>query len=72
MRCILCPSFKNVWKVVSSLNKEVVGFFMVYLDGAIMFGYTSMVKKITYAFKKPWTCRVTGIIPRDGITIEEE
>eukprot|EP00975_Prorocentrum_lima_P058510 12272963-Prorocentrum_lima.AAC.1 len=35
MRCIQCPTFKNVWKVVSSLNKEVLGFFMVYVDDVI-------------------------------------
>eukprot|EP00975_Prorocentrum_lima_P055165 11565843-Prorocentrum_lima.AAC.1 len=31
-----------------------------------------MVHNITDAFATPWTCRVTGIIPRDGITIGEE
>eukprot|EP00975_Prorocentrum_lima_P016591 3518522-Prorocentrum_lima.AAC.1 len=40
--------------------------------GFFMFGYTSMVKEIIDAFKTPWKCRVAGIIPRDGITIEEE
>eukprot|EP00975_Prorocentrum_lima_P048022 10042313-Prorocentrum_lima.AAC.1 len=37
-----------------------------------MFGYVSVVKKIIEAFRKPRTCRVTGILPRDGITSEEE
>eukprot|EP00975_Prorocentrum_lima_P028655 6021815-Prorocentrum_lima.AAC.1 len=47
---------------------------MVYVDDVIMFGSTSMVKKkkIIDAFQKPWKCRVTGIIPGDGVTIEEE
>eukprot|EP00975_Prorocentrum_lima_P067131 12913154-Prorocentrum_lima.AAC.1 len=31
-----------------------------------------MVKKMIDAFRKAWTCRVAGILPRDGITIEEE
>eukprot|EP00975_Prorocentrum_lima_P030597 6418926-Prorocentrum_lima.AAC.1 len=31
-----------------------------------------MVKNIIDAFKEPWKCRVTGIIPRDEVTIEEE
>eukprot|EP00975_Prorocentrum_lima_P065693 12904889-Prorocentrum_lima.AAC.1 len=30
------------------------------------------VKKLTDAFNTPWKCTVAGIIPRDGITIEEE
>eukprot|EP00975_Prorocentrum_lima_P003921 854896-Prorocentrum_lima.AAC.1 len=41
MRCVKCPTFKNVWKVVSSPKKEVLGFFMVYVDDVIMFGSTS-------------------------------
>eukprot|EP00975_Prorocentrum_lima_P029203 6133044-Prorocentrum_lima.AAC.1 len=57
MRCIQCPTYKNEWKVASSLRKEVLGFFMVYVDDVIMCGSTSMVKKITYAFRKPWKCR---------------
>eukprot|EP00975_Prorocentrum_lima_P053432 11206865-Prorocentrum_lima.AAC.1 len=72
MRCIQCPTFKNVSKVVSSQHKEVLGFFMVYVGDVIMFGYTTMVKKIIDAFQKPCTCRVTGIIPRGDVTIEEE
>eukprot|EP00975_Prorocentrum_lima_P070326 12931292-Prorocentrum_lima.AAC.1 len=39
---------------------------MVYVDEVIMFGSTSMAKKIIDAFRKPWNCRVAGIIPRDG------
>eukprot|EP00975_Prorocentrum_lima_P034504 7252347-Prorocentrum_lima.AAC.1 len=31
-----------------------------------------MVKTITDAFWKPWKCRVAGIIPRYGVTIQEE
>eukprot|EP00975_Prorocentrum_lima_P019105 4021041-Prorocentrum_lima.AAC.1 len=65
MRCIQCPTFENVWEVVSSQHKEVLGFFMVYVDDVTMFGSTTMVKKIIDAFRKPWKCRVTGIIPRD-------
>eukprot|EP00975_Prorocentrum_lima_P048147 10070703-Prorocentrum_lima.AAC.1 len=45
MRCIQCPTFTNVWTVVSSQYKEVLGFFMVYMDDVIMFGSTTMVKK---------------------------
>eukprot|EP00975_Prorocentrum_lima_P051342 10753222-Prorocentrum_lima.AAC.1 len=45
---------------------------MVYADDVVMFGSTSMVKKITHAFQTPWKCRVTGVIPRDGSTTEEE
>eukprot|EP00975_Prorocentrum_lima_P055556 11649213-Prorocentrum_lima.AAC.1 len=65
MRCIQCPTFKNVWKVVSSLSKEVMGFFMVNVDDVLMFGSTPMVKKIIDAFRKPRKCRVIGIIPRE-------
>eukprot|EP00975_Prorocentrum_lima_P034758 7303743-Prorocentrum_lima.AAC.1 len=36
MICSQCPTFKNVWKVVSSQHKEVLGFFMVYVDDVIM------------------------------------
>eukprot|EP00975_Prorocentrum_lima_P064220 12896250-Prorocentrum_lima.AAC.1 len=72
MRCIQCPTFKHVWKVVSSLSKEVLRFFMVYVDDVIMFGYTSMVEKVIDAFKQTWKCRVTGIIPRYGCTSEED
>eukprot|EP00975_Prorocentrum_lima_P002817 620967-Prorocentrum_lima.AAC.1 len=72
MRCVQCSTFKNVWKVVSSSSKSVLGFFMVYVDDVIMDGPTSMVSKIFDAFKEPWKCQVTGIIPRDGITSEEE
>eukprot|EP00975_Prorocentrum_lima_P039038 8202370-Prorocentrum_lima.AAC.1 len=64
MKCIQCPTFKNVWKVVSSLHNEVLGFFTVYVDDVIMFGTTSMVEKIIDVFKQTWKCRVTGIIPR--------
>eukprot|EP00975_Prorocentrum_lima_P068785 12922582-Prorocentrum_lima.AAC.1 len=49
-----------------------MGIFMVYVDGVMMLGSTSMVKKNIDAFRKPWKCRVTGITPRGGITIEEE
>eukprot|EP00975_Prorocentrum_lima_P017498 3696742-Prorocentrum_lima.AAC.1 len=45
---------------------------MVYVDDVVMFGSTSMVKNNIDAFRKPWKCSVTGIIPRDGINIEEE
>eukprot|EP00975_Prorocentrum_lima_P024305 5113071-Prorocentrum_lima.AAC.1 len=45
---------------------------MVYVHDVIMLGATSMVKKIIDDFREPWKCRVTGIIPRDGITTEEE
>eukprot|EP00975_Prorocentrum_lima_P064843 12899956-Prorocentrum_lima.AAC.1 len=31
-----------------------------------------MVKKISDGVQRPWKGRVTGIIPRDGVTIEEE
>eukprot|EP00975_Prorocentrum_lima_P034261 7199599-Prorocentrum_lima.AAC.1 len=31
-----------------------------------------MVKKMIDSFRKPWKCRVTGILPRGGITSEEE
>eukprot|EP00975_Prorocentrum_lima_P070818 12934243-Prorocentrum_lima.AAC.1 len=54
------------------IEQTIVGFFMVYMDDAIMFGCTSTVKNIIDAFRKPGTCRVTGVIPRYGITIEEE
>eukprot|EP00975_Prorocentrum_lima_P026526 5578992-Prorocentrum_lima.AAC.1 len=57
MRCIQCPPFKNVWEVVWEQNKEVVGFFMVYVDDLIMFGSTPMVKKIIDAFQRSWKCR---------------
>eukprot|EP00975_Prorocentrum_lima_P064403 12897345-Prorocentrum_lima.AAC.1 len=45
---------------------------MVCVEDVIMVGSTSMVKKIIGAFREPWTCRVTGIIRRDGNTTEEE
>eukprot|EP00975_Prorocentrum_lima_P037844 7962247-Prorocentrum_lima.AAC.1 len=32
LRSIQCPTFKNAWKVVSRLSKEVLGFFMVDVD----------------------------------------
>eukprot|EP00975_Prorocentrum_lima_P004835 1052670-Prorocentrum_lima.AAC.1 len=57
MRCVLCPTFKNVWKVVSSQHKDVLGFFMVSADDVIMFGSTTMVKKIIDACQEPWKCR---------------
>eukprot|EP00975_Prorocentrum_lima_P015299 3241711-Prorocentrum_lima.AAC.1 len=44
---------------------------MVYVDDVIMFG-SSTVNKISDAFREPWKCRVTGIIPRDGSTTELE
>eukprot|EP00975_Prorocentrum_lima_P065766 12905353-Prorocentrum_lima.AAC.1 len=72
MKCIQCPTFKNVWKVVSDHHSEVVGFFMVYVDDVIMFGSTAMVEKIIYVFKQTWKCRVTGITTRDGCTPEEQ
>eukprot|EP00975_Prorocentrum_lima_P024413 5132786-Prorocentrum_lima.AAC.1 len=53
MRCVQCPTFKNVWNVVSSQHKDVLGFFMVYVDDVIMSGSTTMVKKIIDAFQKP-------------------
>eukprot|EP00975_Prorocentrum_lima_P057526 12064595-Prorocentrum_lima.AAC.1 len=59
MRCIQCPTFKNVRKVVSSQYKEVLGFFMVYLDDVIMFGSTTMVTQFIDAFQRSWKCRVT-------------
>eukprot|EP00975_Prorocentrum_lima_P063197 12890072-Prorocentrum_lima.AAC.1 len=66
MKCIQCPTFKNVWKVVSSQYSEVVGFFNVCVDDVIMFGSTSMVEKIIDVINQTWKCRVTGTIPRDG------
>eukprot|EP00975_Prorocentrum_lima_P002643 583270-Prorocentrum_lima.AAC.1 len=66
MKCIQCPTFKNLWNVVSSQHSEVVGFFMVYVDDVTMYGSTTMVEKIIDVFKQTWKCRVTGNIPRDG------
>eukprot|EP00975_Prorocentrum_lima_P068744 12922325-Prorocentrum_lima.AAC.1 len=57
MRCVQCPTYKNVWKVVSNRCREIVGFFMVYVDDVIMFGATSTVKRIIEAFQKEWKCR---------------
>eukprot|EP00975_Prorocentrum_lima_P064159 12895864-Prorocentrum_lima.AAC.1 len=68
MECVQCPTFKHVWKVVSSQHEEVLGFFMVYADGVIMFGSTTMVNMIIDALQQPWQCSVIGIIPRDEVT----
>eukprot|EP00975_Prorocentrum_lima_P007104 1526534-Prorocentrum_lima.AAC.1 len=54
MRCVQCPTFKNVWKVVPGQSKYVLGFFMVYVYDVIMLGSTAMVRKIIDACKEPW------------------
>eukprot|EP00975_Prorocentrum_lima_P025914 5453716-Prorocentrum_lima.AAC.1 len=54
------------------MHKEVLGFFMVYVDDVIMFGSTSTLEKIIDACKQTSKYRVTGIIPRDGCSSEEE
>eukprot|EP00975_Prorocentrum_lima_P069381 12926049-Prorocentrum_lima.AAC.1 len=57
MRCSQSPTFKNVWRVMSSFSKRVLGFFMVYVDDVIMVGSTPVVREMIDAIRKPWKYR---------------
>ena len=70
-----CPTTSNVWKVVKTNqdgNKHVEGLFMVYVDDVIVFSMTETIQMVFGQFLNKWKCKVTGILVRDRVLVEED
>ena len=68
--CEMCNSAKNIWKVLvvddKSGSREIMGYFLVYVDDILIMGATRWVIEVIKMIQKSWTCKVMGILVRDG------
>ena len=49
------------------LKKEIVGYFMVYVDDVLIVGPREWVQATITTFRKQWECKVSGIISNPGL-----
>ena len=55
-----CKTTKGLWKIKTT--DQILGFFIVYVDDALVMGPTKWVEAIMTAFAQVWECKCVGLL----------